>query len=49
LKQALNDEGEYLAESVKDQAFEALYKISQRLGVRILPDDRGQKIDDRRQ
>jgi hypothetical protein len=33
---------------VKDFVFEALYKISRRLGVRIVPEDRRQKTDDRR-
>jgi hypothetical protein len=34
---------------VKDSAFEALYKISRRLGVRVVPEDRRRTTDDRRQ
>jgi hypothetical protein len=34
---------------VKDVAFEALYKISRRLGMRIVLEDRRQKTEDGRQ
>jgi hypothetical protein len=52
----LKDEGKYFAGIVKDTAFEALYKISRRLGMRILKEqedrkmgkqeDRGQRAED---
>jgi HEAT repeat protein len=40
LKKALKYDGKWIGKKVKETAFEALYKISRRLGVRILPDDR---------
>jgi hypothetical protein len=46
LKQALEDEEDAVIYEVKNDAFEALHQISRRLGVRILPEDRGQKTDD---
>ena len=57
LLKALEDEGisffviEYHKKlyilKVKDKAFEALYKISRRLGVRFAPEDGRQKTEDR--